>query len=90
MRAPELLVMQLEDEIVGRIVHHADLLEHDFTLELEIFRTDRRPEHEVGDHVGRVVQVLVENPCLEARVLARGVRVERAAQLLERECDVAR
>ena len=57
MGAPERLVVQLEDEIVRRVLHHADLLEHHLPLEREIAaraaagrntsRRSRRPPAEV-------------------------------------------
>ncbi|HET9004259.1 MAG TPA: hypothetical protein VFN39_09710 [Gemmatimonadaceae bacterium] len=90
MLPPQLLVVQLEHQVIRGVVHHADLLEHDLPLELEILGADRRPEDDVGDHVRRLVQVLVEDARLEGGVLPRRVGVERPAELLERERDVAR
>ena len=90
MRAPQRLVVQLEHQIVRRVVHHADLLEHHLPLEQQILAPQQRMEDEIADHVGGLHEVLVEHARLERRVLAGGVRVERAAEHLERERDVAR
>ena len=82
--------MQLEDEIVRRVVDHADLLEHDLPLERQIGCRAAAAGTQIGDDVGRLRQVLVEHARLKRRVLARGVRVERAAERLERQRDVLR
>jgi hypothetical protein len=47
-----------------------------------------RREHEVGEHVERLRQVLVEHAGLVAGVLPAGVGVERAAEPLERHRDL--
>jgi hypothetical protein len=86
--APERFVVQLEHEVVRRVVDRRDLFEHDLALEIEILRAQRRPKHDVGDNVARHVEVLVEHPRVVDRVFARGIGVERAAQCLELERDL--
>ncbi len=90
VRTPQLLVVQLEHEIVRRVVHHADLLEHDLTLEQQVLPAKQRPEDQVADDVDGFDEVLIEHARLIRGVLARGVRVERAAEHLERQRDLAR
>ena len=51
MRAPQLLAVQLEHQIVGRIVDGVDLLENDLALEIEIRFSQERIEDQVGQHV---------------------------------------
>jgi hypothetical protein len=88
MRAPERLVMQLEHEVVRGVIHHADLLEDHLALEGQVRRAQRRPKDQVRDDIRRLWQVLIENASLERRVFSRGVRIERAAEHLERERNV--
>jgi hypothetical protein len=88
MLAPEGLVMQLEHEVVWRILDHADLLEDDASFELQVFGTEQWPEDQVGDHVSSVLEVLVEHAGLIRRVLAGRVGIEGAAQTFEGERDV--
>ncbi len=86
MRSPQLLVVELENEIVGRVIHHPDLLEHDLPLEQQILSAQQRSKHEIADHIDGLDEVLIEHARLIRGVLARGVRIERAAQNLERQC----
>src|SRR3569623_2852257 len=90
MRAPEHLVVELEHEIVWRIVDHPDLLEHDLSLELEILPPEQRTEDQIADDISGFDEMLIEHARLIRRMLARGVRIERAAQLLERQRDLPR
>ena len=76
MCAPQRFVVQLEHQIVRRVVHHADLFEHHFALELEVVGAQRRPEDEIGEHVRRLLEMVVEHARLIRRVLPRGIRVE--------------
>src|SRR6266513_1139760 len=86
--APQLSVVELEDEIVGGVVHGTDLLENDFALEGEVRRAQDGPEDQVGEDVGRLWQMLVENLRLICGVLTRRVRIERASKRLEREGEL--
>ena len=90
MRAPQRLVVQLEHEIVGRVLHHADLLEDHLSLECEISLPQRGPEDDVANDVGGLAQMLIEHTRLVDSVLARRIRVERAAECLEGERDLVR
>ena len=90
MRAPERLVMQLEHEVVRRILHHPDLLENNLPLQREIARAQQRPKDDIGDDVGRLHQVLVEDTGLIHRVLTRRVRVQRSTERLELQGNLLR
>src|SRR5512140_767228 len=90
MRAPEQLVVELEHEIVRRVVHHPDLLEYDLPLEQQILSSQERSEQQIADHVGGLDEMFVEDARLIRCVLARRVCVERAAQHLERQRNLAR
>ena len=85
MRAPQDLVVQLEDEVVRRILDHRDLLEDDLALECQVARTQHGSKKNVGDDVRRLWQVLVEYACLKYGMFARGIRIKGAAECLELE-----
>src|SRR5688500_3868050 len=82
--------MQLEDQVVGRVLDHADLLEDHPPLELEILGAEQWAKDQVGDDIGGMLEVLVEHARLIRRVLAGGVGVERAAERLQGQGDVLR
>ena len=90
MRAPHCLVVQLENEVIRRIVHHADLLEHDSPFEVQIGLAEGGPEDEIGDDVGRDGKVFVEHSRVVRGVLASRIGVESAAERLQRERDLTR
>jgi len=56
--------MQLEDEIVRRVIDRVDLLQHDFSFQLQITLSKQRVEYEIGKHVCSDIDVLVEDACL--------------------------
>src|SRR5204862_1875768 len=85
MLAPERFVVQLEYEVIRRILHHPDLLEHDFPLEIEIAFSEERLEHKVADDISGDVEMLIEHARLIHRVLTRRVRVERTTKRFELE-----
>ncbi len=80
MPAPEALREQLVDQIVGRVLDHLDLFEDHLLLALDIGRRKRGVEHQIGQHVDRLGQVLVEDLDVVARVLLGGEGVQVAAQ----------
>src|SRR5688572_28439751 len=88
MVTPHRGVVQLEDEIVRRVLHHADLFEDDIALEGEISRPNRRLEDEIPDYIRGDLEMLVEHSRLIDGVFAGRVGVEGAAQTLERERDL--
>src|SRR4051794_2021439 len=80
--APEDLVVQLEDKVVGSVVDHRDLFEDHLSLQRQITFAKRWIENDVADDVGRLEEMLVEHSALIHGVLARCVRVERTAERL--------
>jgi hypothetical protein len=79
---------EVVNELLGVVVEHGDLLEHDVALGVEI--RERRREDHVGHHVERPLQVLVGDARVEQRRLARGRGVQLAAQLVEDLGDLLR
>src|SRR5206468_6954806 len=51
MRAPQRLVVQLEHEIVRRVLDHPNFLEHDLPLQGEIGRAQEWVKNDVGDDI---------------------------------------
>ena len=83
--APECLAMQLEHDVVRRVLDHREFFQDHAALEFQIRLTQRRTEHQIEDHIRRLRQVLVEHARLIRRVFTPGVRVQRTAERLERE-----
>ena len=76
--------------VVGIVVVHGDLVEDHLALRLHVLGGDQRGGDHVAEDVERHRQVVVEDPCVVAGVLARGERVELAADLVEGSGDVHR
>ena len=85
---PEALREQLVHEVVGRVLDHLDLFEHDLLLALDIAGTERRIQHDVRQHVHRQRQVFVEHLDVVAGVFLRGERIELPADRINRLRDV--
>ena len=88
MVAEDRLAHQVVDELVRRVLVHRDLLEHDLALGVEV-REDRRVDH-VRHHVERLLEVVVGDPDVDDGVLARGGRVQLAAEPVEDLRDLLR
>ena len=88
MILPEALREKLVDQIVGRVLDHLDLFEHDLLFALDVLRIERRVTDDVGENVHGERQVLVEDFDVVARVLFRGERVELSADRVDRLRDV--
>ena len=88
MRGPECAGVQLEDQIVRRVLHAADLLEDHVPLEVEVALPEQRAAHQVGQHIDRDRQVGVEDVGLEGGVIAGREGVEGPAAGLELEGDL--
>jgi hypothetical protein len=74
----------VEDEVVGRVLDHADLFEDHLALEGEI--ASRRVGWKIRSPMtSAAFEVLVEHARLIRRVLALRVGIERPAERLERE-----
>ena len=72
---------QVEDQLLGRVVHHRDLLEDDLPFRVEV--GEAGSEDHVGHDVERGLQVLVEDARVDDRVVARGRGVQLAAERVE-------
>jgi hypothetical protein len=89
MVGPEGPSMELEHEIVRRVLDRADLLEYHLPFEFEIILPQGRMAYDVGEHVEGPWEILIEDAGLEGRVLTCGVRIERATATFEFQSDVA-
>ena len=72
---------QVVHELLRRVLVHRDLLEHDLALGVEL--VEGRREHHVAHHVERRLEVVVGDAGVDDRVLARGGRVQLAAEPVE-------
>ena len=79
---------QVVDELLWRVVVHRDLLEHDVALGVELGK--RRGEHHVAHHIHRGREVVIRDPRVDQRVLARGCGVQLAAETVEDLGDLQR
>ena len=82
--------VELEHEIVGRVLHAVDLLQNHVALGLQIALAQEGPAHQVGEDVHRQRQIGVEHVGLVAGGVPPGVGVETAAPDLELQRQVAR
>ena len=69
------------DELGRRVLVHRHLLEHDLTLLVEL--GEGGPRHHLGDDLERLVEVFVEQPRVDERVLFGGRRVGLGAHVVE-------
>ena len=75
-------------ELLRRVLVHRDLLEHDLALGVEL--GERRREDHVRHHVERGLEMRVGNARVDDGVLARGRRVQLAAEPVEDLRDLLR
>src|SRR2546422_7368424 len=61
MALPELCGEEVMDQVVGRVLHHLDLLEHNRLFALELLGVEDRVQEDVGQEIDRERQVLVEH-----------------------------
>ena len=88
MVAEDRLGDQVVDELLRLVLVHRDLLEHDLALGVDLGE-ERRVDH-VGHDVDRLVEVVVGDPRIDDRVLARGGGVQLAAHRVEDLGDLLR
>ena len=81
---------QIEHEVVGRVLDRADLLDDDVLLALEFLRIEQAVGEDVADHVEREPDVAADHLGEIAGPLDAGLRVEVAADVLDRLGDIAR
>ena len=75
-------------EVMRSVLDHRDLLEHDLPLGVDI--PERGAEHHVGHHVERGLEAVVRDPGVDDGRLARGRRIQLAAELVEDLGDLLR
>ena len=68
MRAEDGLGEEVVDEVLGRVLDHRDLLEHDLALGVDV--GERRREHHVRHHVDRALEMAVGDARVDDRALA--------------------
>ena len=88
VRAEDRLGRDVVDEVVRRVLHHRDLLEHDLALRVDV--DERRPEDHVRHHVERALEPIVRDARVDDGRLARRRRVQLAAELVEDLRDLLR
>ena len=79
---------EVVDEILGRVLHHRDLLEHDLALGVDV--GECRGEDHVRHHVEGALEMTIRDACVDDRRLARRRRVQLAAHLVEDLRDLLR
>ena len=73
----------VEDDVVGRIVGLADLLQDHATLALHLVRIEGRMGQDVADDVGPQRHVLLQHLYVISGLLTRRVGVDMAADILD-------
>ena len=76
--------------VLGIVVAHGDLLEHDVTLDLDVVAGASSAQHDVGHQVDGQFEIGVEHVGVIARVLAGGERVQFTAHGVDRLGDLHR
>src|SRR5260370_5776767 len=83
MTLPEVFGEQVVDEIVGSVFGLRDFLQYNLALTFDFGGIEDRLEKNIGEHVGRHLEVLAEHLGVVASVLLTGERVEHAADAIE-------
>ena len=78
------LLQPVEDDVVRRIQRLADLLQDHAALDLDLIVLEQRVQHDVGNHVQRQQDVVLQHAGVVGGHLARGVGVDVAAHILDR------
>ena len=81
MASEDRLREQIVNELLGRVLVHRDLLEHDVALGVEV--GECRREHHVGHQVERGLHLCIRDARVDHRVLARGGGVQFPAETVE-------
>ena len=81
MAAEDGFGQEVVDEVLRRVLHHRDLLEHDFPLGVDI--GERRGEDHVGHDVEGALEMTIRDAGVDDRGLARRCGVQLAAHLVE-------
>ena len=78
------------DGVLGIVVAHRDLLEHDVALEFDVRRRADSVENDIGHQVYRQLEVVIEHVGVVAGVLPGGESVQLATDGVDRPGDVDR
>ncbi len=88
MPAEDRLAKRVENSILGVVLVHRDLFEHDLALGLQL--PHQRAPHHVGDHIEGTLQVAVEHARVDGGRLLVGAGVELGAHRVEDLVDLLR
>jgi hypothetical protein len=87
---PQMLGEQLVDQVVGGVLDHLDLFEHDLLFSFDVGRRKRWSPDDIGQHIKGNRQMFVEHLDVVARILLRREGVHLAADRVDRLRDVFR
>ena len=90
MPAPEPLGEELVHEIVRRIFHHLDLLEHHLLLARDVLGIERRAQQQIGQYVHCPWKMLVEHLDVVASALLGGKGVQLSPNRIDLLGDILR
>ena len=76
--------------VLGIVVAHGDLLEHDITFQFDVGGRAHTVEHDIGHQVDGHLQVVIEHMRVVAGVLLGGERVQLTADRVHRLGDLDR
>ena len=82
-------LQMVEHDVVGRVAHLPQLLQHDLALALQLGRLEARVGENVADHVQRQRHVFLQHAGVKGCLFAAGVSVEHAAHGLDLFGDLA-
>ena len=86
--APHRLQEEIVNQLVGRVLVHLDLFEHDLLLFGQLLRIEERMQKHIREHVERQRHVPVDDLCVVAGRLFIGEGVEIAADAVHRLGDL--
>ena len=84
------LLEMVEDDVVGRVLGLAELLQDHAALALELLRIEGRALQDVGEQVDRERHIVLQHLDVIGGLLASGMRVHLAADGLDLLGDLAR
>ena len=85
---PEIGREDLVDQVVGAVRLHLDLFQDDALFLLDILVAEQRVQHQVGQHVESLRQVLVQHLGVETDQFLGGEGVQIAADRIHRARDI--
>ena len=86
----EELVRLFRNEILRRILHHGDLLQHHAALLLQLAVVKARPQRKIADNIHRQGQILIDYLGVVAGAILAGKGVELTADLVHLLGDLPR